>query len=121
MSAAQYQSQLQRKAEQRRDAENKAGRARSKESEKCDLASKARQAASRATSPSTQRSKLAEAERREKEAQGLISGHWCLPSPLVRNTWPWRSPVMSWKGLRVSLQLHWPACGHPGRRLPLRV
>jgi hypothetical protein len=68
MSAAQSQSQLQRKSEQRRDAENKAGKARSKESEKRTAASKARQAAARTTSATTQRSKLAEAERRENEA-----------------------------------------------------
>lgn len=69
MSASQYRSQLERKRSQRVEAEKKAGDYRIKESAKRADAAKARQAAAKATSPTTARSKLSEAERREKEAE----------------------------------------------------
>ncbi|MBG6219092.1 hypothetical protein IWX75_003583 [Arthrobacter sp. CAN_A6] len=69
MSAGQYRRDLERKRKQRAEAETKAGAARSKESQKRSDAMKARLAAGKTSSPTTMRSKLQEAERREKEAE----------------------------------------------------
>ena len=68
MSAAQYRSQLERKRKQRLDAEKKVGECRTKESSKYSEALKLRQQASRAGSELTHKSKLREAERKEKDA-----------------------------------------------------
>lgn len=78
MSASLYRGQLERKRQQRIDAERKAGECRSKESTKRADAAKARQAAAMASSESTARSKLREAERRDKEAAtaGKEAARW---------------------------------------------
>lgn len=64
-----YQGQLDRKRKQRLEAEKKAGEYRGKESKKRAEAAKARRDAGSTKSESTMRSKLREAERREKEAE----------------------------------------------------
>lgn len=73
-----YRGQLERKRKQRLEAEKKTGDFRAKESAKRTEASRARQAAARAKSPAMQRSKLAEAERRESDAAsaGRAAGDW---------------------------------------------
>jgi hypothetical protein len=78
LSSNQLQNQLDRKRKQRADAEKKAGEFRSKESAKRAAADKARQAATKTTSESTARSKLREAERRDKEAAaaGKDASRW---------------------------------------------
>lgn len=78
MSANQYRNQLERKRQQRVEAETKAGSYRSKESGKRSDAAKARQAASRTSNTMTAQSKLREAERRDKEAEaaGKEAGRW---------------------------------------------
>lgn len=78
MSASQFRGQIERARKQRVDADRKAGENRTKESTKRAEAVKARQAASKTTSEGTARSKLREAERREKEAEtaGKESGRW---------------------------------------------
>ncbi|WP_311208470.1 MULTISPECIES: hypothetical protein [unclassified Aeromicrobium] len=68
MSANQIRRQLEQKRRQRTDAERKAGDYRNKESKKRTDASKAREAAARSKSASTTKSKLNEAERRDREA-----------------------------------------------------
>lgn len=69
MSASMYRGQLERKRKQRVEAEKKAGELRSKESTKRAEAAKARLAASKTNSETTMKSKLREAERRDKEAE----------------------------------------------------
>ena len=78
MSASQYRGQLERKRKQRVDAENRAGEHRTKESTKRAEAAKARQAAAKTKSDMTARTKLREADRREKEAEtaGKEAGRW---------------------------------------------
>ena len=78
MSASQYRGQLERKRKQRVEAEKKAGDYRSKESTKRAEATKARQAAAKSKSESTMKSKLREAERKDKEAEtaGKEAGRW---------------------------------------------
>lgn len=78
MSANQYRTQLERKRQQRSEAETKAGDYRSKESQKRSDATKARQAASKTSSSTTAQSKLREVERRDKEAEtaGKEAGRW---------------------------------------------
>lgn len=78
MSSDQYRRQLQRKREQQASAEKKASDARQKESTKRTEASKARASADRATSESSRRSRLREAERHEKAANdaGKDVGSW---------------------------------------------
>jgi len=68
MSAQSYRSQLERKRQQRVDAEKKAGDYRIKESKKRSGAAAARSAATRTKSSSTAVSKLREADRLEREA-----------------------------------------------------
>jgi hypothetical protein len=69
MSASQFRSQLDRKRKQRVEAEKKAGKYRTKESQKRAEATKARQAAAKTKIETTAKRKLREAERREKEAE----------------------------------------------------
>ncbi|TMR03393.1 hypothetical protein ETD83_10835 [Actinomadura soli] len=78
MSANLYRRQLERKRQQRIDAEKKAGECRSKETEKRTAAARARTAASKAKSVTTARSKLREAKRREGEAAkaGKDAARW---------------------------------------------
>ena len=78
MSASQYRSQLERKQKQRVDAEKKAGEYRTKESTKRAEAARARQAAAKAKSEITQKNKLRQAERQDKEAEtaGKEAGRW---------------------------------------------
>ena len=78
MSVSMYRAQFDRKRRQRLEAEKKAGEYRSKESKKRAEAAKARQAAGSTRSESTIRSKLREAERKEKEAEtaGRDAGRW---------------------------------------------
>ncbi|WP_280300817.1 CHAT domain-containing protein [Nocardia abscessus] len=80
MSANQYRSQLTSKRKQRIDAEKKAGEFRTKESKKRAEAAAARLAASKSKSESTVKSKLREAERKDKEAEtaGKEAGRWQL-------------------------------------------
>jgi hypothetical protein len=78
VSASQYRGQLERNREQRIAAEKKAGEYRTKESTKRAGAAKARQAAEKTKSETTAKSKLREAERRDKEAEsaGKEAGRW---------------------------------------------
>lgn len=78
MGANLYRGQLDRKRQQRIDADKKAGEFRSKESKKRAEAVKARQTASKTTSSSTARTKRNEAERRDKEAAtaGKEANRW---------------------------------------------
>lgn len=78
MSSSQYRRELQRKRDQRVDAEKRAGQHRIKESEKRAEADKLRQAASKTNSESTARSKLRDAERRDGEAAtaGKEANRW---------------------------------------------
>ena len=78
MSASQFRSQLDRKRKQRVEAEKKAGKYRTKESQKRAEATKARQAAAKTKIETTAKRKLREAERREKEAEtaGKEAGRW---------------------------------------------
>jgi hypothetical protein len=78
MSVTMYRGQFDRKRRQRLEAEKRAGEYRSKESKKRAEAAKARQAAGSTRSESTLRSKLREAERKEKEAEaaGKEAGRW---------------------------------------------
>ena len=78
MSASLYRNQLDRKRKQRVDADRKAGEQRTKESQKRADATRARQAAAKATNSSTVKSKLREADRRDKEAEaaGKEAGQW---------------------------------------------
>ena len=78
MSASQYRGQLERKRKQRVDAEKKAGESRTKESNKRADANKARQDAAKTKNNTTFKSKLREADRREKEAEtaGKDAGRW---------------------------------------------
>lgn len=78
MSAGQYRGQLERKRKQRVDAEKKAGEHRTKESKKRSEAAKARQAAAKTKSETTARSKLREADRKDKGAEtaGTEAGRW---------------------------------------------
>ena len=62
MSAAQYRRDLERKRQAIVDTQKKVADERAKESKKRIEAAKARESASRSTSPSTIRSKLSEAE-----------------------------------------------------------
>ncbi|BDT86442.1 hypothetical protein [Nocardia cyriacigeorgica] len=80
MSANQYRSQLNNKRKQRIDAEKKAGEFRTKESKKRAEAAAARLAASKSKTDSTVKSKLREAERKDKEAEtaGKEAGQWQL-------------------------------------------
>jgi hypothetical protein len=73
VSASMYRGQLDRKQHQRLDAEKKVGEFRKKEAEKRTQATRAREAAARSSTQSTIRSKLSEAERREKEANAALS------------------------------------------------
>jgi hypothetical protein len=73
VSASMYRGQLDRKQRQRLDAEKKVGEFRKKEAEKRTQAIRAREAAARSSTQSTIRSKLSEAERREKEANAALS------------------------------------------------
>jgi hypothetical protein len=73
MSASMYRGQLDRKQRQRLEAEKKVGEIRKKEADKRKDATRAREAAGRSSSQSTIRSKLAEANRREKEANAAAS------------------------------------------------
>lgn len=78
MSASQYRGQLERKQKQRFEAEKKAGEYRTKESKKRAEAAKARQAAAKTKNETTYKSKMREADRREKEAEtaGKEAGRW---------------------------------------------
>ncbi len=78
MSASQYRGQLERKRKQRFEAEKKAGEYRTKESKKRAEAAKARQAAAKTKNETTYKSKMREADRREKEAEtaGKEAGRW---------------------------------------------
>ncbi|MET8800933.1 CHAT domain-containing protein [Nocardia sp. NPDC004568] len=78
MTANQYRSQLDRKRQQRIEAEKKVGEFRTKESQKRADAAKARQAAARSSSTTTASSKLREADRKEKEAEtaGKEANRW---------------------------------------------
>lgn len=78
VGAQQYRSELERKRKQRVDAEKKAGENRAKESKKRAEADKARQEASKTKVASTQRSKLARANQRDKEAAsaGSEANRW---------------------------------------------
>lgn len=78
MSANQYRGQLDRKRQQRIDADKKAGEYRSKESKKRTEADKARQAATKTKSASTAQSKRNEASRRDDEAAtaGKEASRW---------------------------------------------
>ena len=78
MSANQHRGQLERKRKQRVEAEKKVGGYRTTESKKRAEATKARQAAANTKSETTAKSKLREAERREKEAEtaGKEAGRW---------------------------------------------
>ena len=78
MSAGQYRSQLERKRNQRVDAEKKVGEYRTKESKKRAEAAKAREAATKTKSETTAKSKLREAERRDKDAEtaGKEANRW---------------------------------------------
>lgn len=78
MSANQYRGQLERKRQQRVDAEKKAGDYRSKESVKRAEAAKARAAAAKSSSSNTAATKLREAERRDGEAAaaGKDAARW---------------------------------------------
>lgn len=78
MSSSQYRGQLERKRKQRIDAEKRAGDYRSKESTKRAEAAKARGLATKAKSAVTERSKLQEAGRRDKDAEtaGKEAGRW---------------------------------------------
>ena len=78
MSASQYRGQLERKRKKRVEAEKKAGSYRSKESAKRAEAAKARQAGAKTKSESTMKSKLREAERKDREAEsaGKEAGRW---------------------------------------------
>ncbi|MCA2216904.1 CHAT domain-containing protein [Jidongwangia harbinensis] len=68
MGSSQYRSELDRKRRQRVEAEEKAGKARIKETERRTAAASARAAAGRSKSSTTVASKLREAERFEREA-----------------------------------------------------
>lgn len=68
MSSSSYRSQLERKRDQRADADKKAAAARSKENDKRAAAARARSAASSSRSESTIRTRLSEATRYENEA-----------------------------------------------------
>lgn len=78
MSSTQTRQQLERKRAQRVDAEKRVGRARIKESRKRADADKARQAAAKSKSSATVRSKMNEADRRDKEAAtaGKEANQW---------------------------------------------
>jgi len=78
MSASQYRSQLNRKRNQRMDADKKAGEYRAKESKKRAEADKARRDADSTRSESTAKSKRREADRRSKEAEaaGKEAARW---------------------------------------------
>lgn len=78
MSASQYRSQLENKRKQRVNADKKAGEYRSKESVKRGDAAKARAAAAKSKSESTIKSKLREAEHKDKEAAtaGKEAARW---------------------------------------------
>lgn len=78
MSVDQYRRDVEAKAKKRREAESKAGEYRIKESKKRTEAAKARQAAAKATSESSVRSRIREAELREKEAAsaGSEANRW---------------------------------------------
>lgn len=68
MGSQQYRGELERKRKQRIDAEKKAGEYRNRESSKRADAAKARQDAAKTKVSSTQRSKLNQANQRDKEA-----------------------------------------------------
>lgn len=68
MGSEQYRRDLERKRDQQRSADKKAGEFRSKESKKRAEADKARSSAAKTSSESTRRSRLRDAERREDEA-----------------------------------------------------
>jgi hypothetical protein len=78
MSASQYRSQLNRKREQRAEAERKAGEYRAKETKKRTAAAAARTAAGKSKSSSTVESKMREAERNERDAAtaGAEANRW---------------------------------------------
>lgn len=78
MSASQYRRQLERKRAQRVEAEKKAAKYRSKESAKRAEAASARRAASTTKSATKAQSKLREADRKDKEAEGAgkEAGRW---------------------------------------------
>ena len=78
MNARQYRGQLERKRKQRLDAGKKAGESRTKESNKRADANNARQAAVKKKNQTTAKSKMREADRREKEAQaaGKDADRW---------------------------------------------
>lgn len=78
MSADQYRRQLEQKRRQRVEAESTAGKSRTKETEKRSAAAKLRMDAGKTKSETTARSKLREAERREKEAEvaGKDAARW---------------------------------------------
>lgn len=76
--SAQLRSQLERKRKQRIDAEAKVGKFRHIESTKRADATRARQAAQRSNSTSTIKSKLSEADRRDRESvtAGMEANRW---------------------------------------------
>lgn len=78
MSANHYREQLDRKRKQRVEAEKKAGDYRSKESMKRTEAAKARQTAAKTKSEATKKTKLREAEQKDKAAEtaGKTASHW---------------------------------------------
>lgn len=78
MSVDQYRRDVEAKAKKRREAESKAGDYRIKESKKRTEAAKARQSAAKASSEATVRSRIREAELREKEAAsaGSEANRW---------------------------------------------
>jgi beta-glucosidase-like glycosyl hydrolase len=78
MSSNQYRRDLQRKRDSQAAAERKASEARQKEAAKRIEATKARASAERASSDSSRRSRLRDAQRHEKAANdaGKDVGHW---------------------------------------------
>ncbi len=78
MSANQYRGQLERKLEQRAEAEKKVGEYRTKESKERAEAATARQAATKTKSQMTAASKMREADRRDNAAEsaGKEAGRW---------------------------------------------
>lgn len=86
MSASQYRSQLERKRQQRVDAERREGDFRAKESKRRAEAAKARLDATKARSSSSAASKAREAERRDKEAAaaGADASRWAAKAAKYR-------------------------------------
>ena len=110
MSASQYRGQLERKRKERVDAGTRAGAYRTKESTKRAEAAKARQAAAKTKSETTARTKLREADRREKQAEtaGKEAGRWQTKAAGYAKD---EAALLSKLREPNSLRLTWPSVG----------